>query len=1207
MRAHYSAAALSEAANGRRLPSLAVTLAYVSACDGDTAAWEERWREIAAEMSAGEPDEHDDDGPYVGLAAFQVDDAGRFFGRERLVTELVTRMSERRFLGVFGASGSGKSSVLRAGLMAHLVRHDRPAVVFTPGSRPAEECAVRLAAVLNVSSTTLLAEFAADPNNLHLRIRQAMAERSDDAELVVVVDQFEEVFTLCDDDERAWLITALTTAASATTSRTRVVLGVRADFYGHCGQHTHLVEGLRDAQVLVGSMTSDELRRAITEPAALSGWRVEAALVAELVAAAARQPGVLPLASHVLRETWRRRRGTTLTLAGYEAAGGLRAALARTAEEVYSGLATDQQAIAKQILLRLCALGDTTEDTKRRIIRHEVDTTDPDTGTVLDQLANARLITLDRDGVEITHEALIRHWPRLHAWLTEDRDGLRTHRQLTDAAHTWTSLGHDPGALYRGTRLAQALEWAARDGHHDRLNPTERAFLDASTATEDTERRTGARRQRQLRYLTVGLAGLLLVATAVGVVAVQQRHDAEQAGQYAVSRQLAARALTLVESRPGTAKLLSVEAFRTAPTAEARGALLSMSAHQSYQTELTSHSEPISEVAFSPDGRTLATASKDETVVLWDTRSRTRRVTLTDHPTWLRTVEFSPDGRLLATGGDDKKVVLRDATTGARSATLAGHTELVRTVAFSPDGRTLATGGADRSIILWDTTTGARLATLTGHHGFVHAVAFSPDGHTLVSGGAEGTIMVWDTATGARLATLTGHTKSVDAVAFSPDGRTLATASPDRTVMLWDVVRRTRLTTLTGHTGPARAVAFSQDGRTLISAGHDHAVLLWDTANHALRARLTGHPDNVYTVDINPHLPLLASAGENGTVFLWDPTKLPLTGHADWVNAVGVSPNGRVLASAGADGAVTLWDAGSRARLTTLVGWNGPVNGVAFSPDGRTLATATGTDERPPSVRDHTVTLWDTGDPGSPPVVLTGHTNQVKDVTFSPDGRTVASASADGTVILWDVTHRTSVATLTHTDRLLGVAFSPDGRTLATAGQDQTVVLWNVAGRTRLATLTGHTGALRDVAFSPDGATLASAGVDRTVILWDVARRTRLAVLGNNAGSVNSLAFSPDGRTLATGITDHTVALWDIASRAHTATLTGGHTEPIRTVAFGPDGRTLVSAGADRTLVLWNTDPKHTARHICDTVARDLTAEEWRQSIPDAPYQPTCS
>jgi len=343
-RAHYSTTTLSDAAGGHSLPSLAVTLAYAEACNGDRKEWEERWHATMADINSvnsgicGAVLQDESASPYVGLAAFQPDDAYRFFGRDRLVNELTAKVGQQRLTAVFGPSGCGKSSLLRAGLVAvakktGLGGTPLPVLLLSPGGHPLEECVVRLAELTGNSPGTLKAEFLDDPGNFHLRIRQALADRPEETDLLIVVDQFEEVFTLCSDRaERDRFIAALLTSVGATTSRVRVVLGVRADFYAHCAQHPALAEALRDAQVMVGPMSSEELREAITRPAISAGCSVEGPLLAAVVADTTGQSGALPLVSHAMAETWRRRSGNRLTVGGYRAAGGIRHAVAHSAE-----------------------------------------------------------------------------------------------------------------------------------------------------------------------------------------------------------------------------------------------------------------------------------------------------------------------------------------------------------------------------------------------------------------------------------------------------------------------------------------------------------------------------------------------------------------------------------------------------------------------------------------------------------------------------------------------------------------------------------------------------------------------------------------------------------------------------------------------------------------------------------------------------------
>ncbi|MGA5303954.1 hypothetical protein ACPCHT_28805 [Nucisporomicrobium flavum] len=548
-RTSYSAAALSEALSGRRLPSLAITAAIVRACDGDTEEWTERWRRLAAAQPGADEAVPV---PYVGLATYQVGDADRFFGREALTDTLLTLVDERPLVGVFGSSGAGKSSLLRAGLVA---RSSRTAIVMTPGADPVTELAVAIANLADEPADRVRTDLAADPEALRGWLAKAAAD------VLLVVDQFEEVFTLCDEAARLWLIRALTSAAGP---QSRVVVSVRADFYGHCARHPELVTALHRAQVLVGPMTTEELRSAVAGPAAGAGATIETALVARLVSDVSGQPAVLPLVSHTLAEMWRRRRGVALTLAGYEDVGGIEHALARTAEHTFEQLTEDDRSAARLLFLRLVVPGDGTADTKRRVRRTDLNVP----AALLDRLAAARLITIDRDSVTLTHEALLQAWPRLAGWIADDRDDLRALHRLTEATAIWEAHGNDPDTLYRGTRLEQAARL------RNRLNPRERAFLDAGLAAEDARVRADQRTTRRLRRLAAGLTALTVLLAGTAIVARAAQHRAARQRNEALSLRASDAARDLIASRPSDAAALALAAYRLAPTTEARDVLV---------------------------------------------------------------------------------------------------------------------------------------------------------------------------------------------------------------------------------------------------------------------------------------------------------------------------------------------------------------------------------------------------------------------------------------------------------------------------------------------------------------------------------------------------------------------------------------------------------------------------------------------------------
>ncbi|WP_240659675.1 WD40 repeat domain-containing protein [Streptomyces sp. WAC 01529] len=1223
--AHYSSTTLADAAGGRRLPSLPVTLAYVRACGGDATAWEARWHALSARLAAAateaEPSDAGDReqrGPYVGLAAFQQEDAAWFFGREQLTDDLVHRVRAHRFLAVFGASGAGKSSLLRAGLLPRV--HEGSAtewatLLLAPGAHPLEECAARLAAVSGGSATALHRELATDPRALHLTVLKALAERSSpDAELLLVVDQFEEVFTLCADaDERARFIAALLTAAQAANSRTRVVLGVRADFYARCAQHPDLVEALRDAQLLVGPMTTDELRRAISRPAARADCTVEGALLARVIADATGRATVLPLVSHALRETWRRRRGSTLTLAGYEAAGGIRHALAQTAEAVHAGLTDEQRHLARTVLLRLVAIGEDADATRRRLARADLDSLSEDRAgveAVVDALARARLITLDTDTVELTHEALLHAWPRLRHWIDEDRAGLLLHQRLGEAAADWDREGRDPGALYRGTRLAAAEEHFAPEST---LTALERDFLAASTAARDRERRAAARTTRRLRRFTVTLSVLLVIALVSGLIAWDQyrtseghRREAVAEQRSALSRQLAAQASILLADESDLASLLAVYAYRIRPTAEATTSLLA-AASRPLQQRLTGHKGEVGSVAISRDGRTVASGGHDGTVRLWNTATDRARATLKGHKGVVNSVALSPDGRTVVSGGHDGTVRLWDTRTGEQRAVLTEHQGMVRSVAFSPDGRTVASGGRNGTVRLWNMASGEHMRPLTGHRGVVRTVAFSPDGDTLAGGGEDGTVRLWNPHTGRTRTTLDGHKGPVNAVAFSPDGRTVATGGRDGAVKLWNKKTGEDRVTLTEHGRDAESVAFSPDGRMVVSGGLDGTVRLWDTAAGERRAVLSGQGGGVRSVAFSQDGSTVVGGGRDGTVRLWavatGKARITVSGPRGAVNTVAFSPDGRRVAGAGDDGTVRLRDAVTGRVRTTLDGHEGAVRSVAFSPDGGTVVSGGS---------EGTVRLWDTVT-GEQRDVLRAHQEGVQSVAFSPDGRTVASGGREGTVRLWDAATGERRKVLTgHRRAVASVAFSPDGRTLASGGLDGTLRLWDTAtGEAR--GVRGARGApgvrggakspLRSVSFAPAGNTVAGGSDDGIVRLWDAATgRARGELTGVRRGA-QAVAFSPDGRTVASSGRDGVVRLWDASTRLQKAMLPG-HADPVRTVAFSPDGRTVASGGDDGALRLWDVllSADEAISRICRSLRRDLSPEERARYLHD-PYQ----
>jgi WD40 repeat protein len=1136
-RVNYSVATLSAAASGRRLPTLEVTLAYVTACDGDTDQWEQRWRE--AERSIVTPEPVATGGrtgsPYPGLAMFQADDAELFFGRDALVDELAGRLGRRRFLVVFGASGAGKSSLVRAGLAPAV---GGPMLVLTPGVHPMAELAVHLARHAGVPAGGVLEDLRADPERALLLVRQGLHEGPGQSDLLVVVDQFEETFAACADPaERADFVAALLAMCREPDGRARVVLAVRADHYARFTEYPRLLAALTDAQVLVGGMSPAELREAVTKPAERYGARVEGALVATIVAEVAGSPGALPLAAHALREAWLRCQGAMVTLAGYQAAGGVAGAVAHTAEHVYERLTDPERLVAQRMLLRMVDIGSDGLITRRRLSRTELDVIGP-AAAVIEAFACARLVTVDRDTVQIAHEALIRAWPRLCGWVEESRTGLRLHRQLTEAAAVWAALNRDEGALYRGLRLSATVE--AVDAAVIDPAGTEQEFLEASRALRERETRL---RQRRNRRLSTALAAVATVVCLLAAgAAVSARHAAAERDR-AMARELAAAARAERMTDPELALLLAARAYRLHPDPETESVLRQATADAQSTFTMDAHDAEVHSVAVS--GSRIASADLSGVVKVWDPQGRTPPDTAPvpgDH------VDAGPGGRLAVAFNDPKRKHSRIALWQPGAADARRLLPVVQTtvsdVAFSADGHWVAALGADSRIHVWDTTREWSIRSLpyAGSGGdiafgpdgrLVHAsdnggvqlwdidaatppvvirrpektlptaVAFSPDGRRIAVAGA-GRVTVWPAGGGGTPEVYSGPELGYTSVAFSPDGRRIAAGTQERTVRIWDATDRTHGRALRGHHGAVRDLAFSPDGRRLVSGGDDATVHVWDVTAATPAPSSIASGGAAMLSDDGSRTAAPTAPGTIGVL----PSRPPLAArtlrHAPpdpRLLAVGTGGNGVVALH---DSRIYWWQPVTGDRPAVLGCGDQPEGPIRYrastSADGRALAVDCG---------DGEIRVWRDGDPRTAARIA-----GAGPVAISPDASLVAVFQDSWNVTLWDPAADRVVRTLQgRSVRAEHIRFSPDGRLLAVAGDDGAIRVWNVTGNQEPAVLTGTVDRTAAIAFSSDGSLIAGVGTDDVVRLWRTDG-TGEALAFEHPAATRQIAFSADNRQL---------------------------------------------------------------------------------------------
>ena len=1208
--------------------------------------------------------------PYPGLSSFDADSADYFFGRSETVAEVVAALLDRPAdagpLVLVGASGAGKSSVLRAGVLPALRRGELPGltpdhiqVVITPGEHPLTALVTRvldevappaLAQVIVDAVRAEPARFATiisellvhgrphDPTVIPDLATTPITARSLEipgGRLVVAIDQFEETFTLCADEaERAAFVTALVSLTAprrnGAPSPALVLITVRGDFYLQCVEYPELAHALARGQVVVGPMQPEETREAVVAPATAAGLRVEPALVELILDDLAADggsagSGSLPLLAHALRATWELRVGGTLTADGYRHVGRLTGALAKTADDWFTSLDAPAQEAAQALLLGLVRVGELGEVTRRprsrAMLLAEVEA--PGAAAVLDQLIGGlRLVEADEDRVQITHEALLRSWPRLRGWLELDRAGAVLRQRLDDGGHDWVAHGQDLSLLLRGQRLAAAQEWVEGGGRRRPLASPAAEFYDASVAQERAEAAQSRRRTRRLRALVAALTALVLVAAGMTTFALISRSNSETAKNKATAAQQVAQSAhvaSIAEAETSTnseiGAQMALSAYGLADTPEARTALLDA---YTPTRVLNAHKASIDAVAWSPDGRTVASGSDDGTVKLWDV-------------TQLPTPTIRPLGFPLSQGS---------------------ASDYVKAVAFDRTGHLLAVGtapsGGSGEVRIYDVTNPAAPKlrdTLPQAPSGVFALAFSPTTDLLAVGGYGTQVDLFDVATPGlplRVGAVKGSaTRDVHAVVFSPDGTLLATGSEDGYAYLWHVgdpaATGSPQVLYNGlanwqDPGAVRAIAFDPSG-TALSVGTALDYLIEFSVKNGVAkqvGRLTAVNDSVYALGyVNAHSLGVDQSGWNGLSF-----------YEAGINTVNQSSS----PAAGQE-----LDDGSGALLVSYqraVAWS-----FALDPQDRTWTVTAGEDGalrfaewfQPLTYRqsapvevfagpdDSTLTYTYAGDlfvydivnrPGVRPTEQLVKAVHLGNQGIYNSGEASYSAAAGllavGTpdrIQLWDVSKAAiaswpsydpakappSISPLldtadSKTSAVAAVALSPDGRRLAIGTDKGGVELVDVSDPRepkllgqRLAAL-GPLASVK-VAFNPTGTLLAATSDDKNLMLWPVSENLANPPEGTltfDDGQGAAPVFSPDGRLLAVGGTKGQVRLIDVTDphRPVVRGVTASQNFGILAVAFSPDGTEIVAGGGIDARV-WDVSDVAEPRWVLSLPASD--------------------
>ncbi|MEL6458729.1 MAG: hypothetical protein AAFQ91_10835 [Cyanobacteria bacterium J06621_15] len=1187
----------------------------------------------------------DTNNPYKGLAYFDYEDAKYFYGREKLTDELLEKVRENNFLAIMGATGSGKSSIIRAGLVYQIRQGEQISnteswhiVLSQPGKNPLFNLAEALVKEVLVNNNlpdnaNFIQAKVNEIINKYIKkgangLKEFIEEEAKyDNRIVLIIDQFEEIFTLCETDEESknidiyleFLLGALKQTVKDKINKDKfcLVIALRADFFGKCAERKYkdiekesrgLARIIQQNLVAVTPMSKTELGEAIEGPAKEKGVNVDETLKKELVEDAIKEPGSLPLLQYALKEIWEAdkkhymQQNKDFTKLTNTKNISLNYVLEKHANNVYhKELKTDRERdIAKYIFFKLINLGDGTGHSRKKTLVSDLEKhsrfNQDEINNVKKILDEEDLITIYDDKIEdgtevkvvnLVHDVLIRNWSELNHWLEEYRSAKQLKEGIEENAKKWLKKKKYEDNLHFKEELEDAEKFIEDYGDILQLNEDGEDFIEKYKQHSQEKKRY----RIISRIIRIIFIILLLILTAWIIIQNINTINNRNQELKKQSNSLISYSKTLFNENQQFDAL--IEGLRATipltkrkipfpknvkPVPFLRQAIEGVKE----RNRLQGHVGTIYDIEFSPDGKTLVSGGLDKTIRLWDSetgKEKTKNSSLKSHKRKVYNVSFNPkDKNQFASSSADGTIRIWTLEPNEENKYKFNelpkkHKGKVYSLSYSSDGQVLASSSLDKTIRLWNPQTGEQIRSpLTGHTNKVYSIDFNPQNTTqLASGSTDGTVRLWDTKTGENRI-LSNRNYNVDSISFSPDGKKLASGSADGTVHIWNLEAGTEFNTRNRHKFSTYSVIFSPDSKTLASAGFDNTIKLWDVATGKEITTITGHKDWVYEVTFNPlDNTKLASSSADGTIRIWDISKVQsittLVGHQNWVNSVVFNPqNNTQLASASVDGTIKLWDinTGKKRELPTTK--HKRINSISFSSDGKTLAS---------SNADGSIQLWDTQTrkeiKPSSGESLAGHENWVNSVSFNPQNDTeLVSGSNDETIKVWNIKTGEQKYIKKGRSEFDAVSFSFDGETIAAASFDNTIKLWDAQTGENNRTLKGHNNKVSSISFSRDNKLLASASYDKTVKIWNLETGKVKYTFDGHTAKVESVSFSPNGKIVASGSADKTIKLWDVITGKEIKTF-AGHKSDVLTLRFNSnkDNPILASGSADEKIILW--------------------------------------